>query len=139
MSLPIPTAWARAAAACLAAVLLAGCATLSPAPEAAVKERATKRWASLLANDFDAAYGYMPPSFRAITTLDSYKRTFQGAVRWVAADVLWVKCETDDKCVARMKIDAQYSLSARSSAPLTSHFDETWIREDGRWWLFPTP
>ena len=45
-----------------AALALAGCATLSATPEVAVKERATKRWASLLATGAVAAHTAARPA-----------------------------------------------------------------------------
>jgi len=30
-------------------------------------------------------------------------------------------------------------LGGRQPAPITTYLDERWIRENGQWWLFPTP
>ena len=123
---------------CLATAMLAGCGTMSKAPELSVRERATQRWSALIANDLEKSYSYMPPSYRAATPLDRYKNGFKGGLKWTGAEVVWVKCDTDDRCEARLKIDAQLGMP-RNAPPLTNYFNETWVREEGNWWLFPTP
>jgi len=107
-------------------------------PELAVRARAGEIWQAKVIGDYDRAYTYMPPSYRAVSSVADYKKTFGGAVRIVAAEVISVKCETQDKCVAEMKIEARAALARGSAAPIVTHFDETWVREAGVWWLFPT-
>lgn len=128
-------------AALLATAILAGCATMASAPEDVVKKRATQQWTARLANNLDTAYTFAPPSFRAITSLETYKKGFGKDVKLEAAEVTEVKCETEDKCVAQVKVKAQpvLLLNRRAVLPLVTYIDETWIREDGQWWLFPTP
>ena len=120
---------------------MAGCASMSPTPEEAVRTRATQSWKALVASDFDRSYEFLTPSYRAATTLNNYKKGFSGAVRWVAAEVASVKCESPDKCVANMKVEAVPILlgNRRAAAPIVNYFDETWLMENGQWWLFPTP
>src|SRR4051812_42141290 len=79
----------RLLAAALAAAALAGCASLDKAPELVVRERATQRWSALVAEDFEKAYTYMPPSYRAATPFERYKNSFKGAIKWVGAEVVW--------------------------------------------------
>ena len=82
---------------------------------------------------------FMPPSYRAVTTLDGYKKGFGAAVQLKAAQVERVKCETQDKCVATSKVEANAPLARRSTPPIVMYYDEVWVRENGQWWLFPTP
>ena len=128
---------ARPWAAALAASTLWACAAAPATPELSVRERAGQLWQAKVAGNYDKAYSYMPPSYRAITPLDKYKASFGGAVKIVGAEVISVVCETEDKCVTQMKVEARATL-LRASAPIVSHFDEIWIREAGGWWLFPT-
>lgn len=133
--------FSRRLAAVLAVAALAGCASMSGSPEAVVRARATESWKARMANDLDRAYEFTPPSYRALTPLAAYKKSFGGAVQWNAAEVASVKCETQDKCVAQMKVEAKLALGlgSRRTPPITTYFDETWIRENGQWWVFPTP
>jgi hypothetical protein len=132
---------AHPGAALLATALLAGCATMASTPEEVVKKRAAQQWTARLANDFDTTYTFAPPSFRALTSLESYKKGFGKDVKIESAEVAEVKCESEDKCVAQVKVKAQpiLLLNRRAVPHLVTYIDETWIREDGQWWLFPTP
>ena len=134
-----PRALLRPLSAALLAVSLVACATTPATPELSVRERATQQWQAMIAGDFDKAYAFMPPSYRAVTTADRFKRSFGGAVQVLAAEVVSVQCETADKCVALMKVQAKPGITLRSAGPLITHFEETWVREEGKWWLFPTP
>lgn len=122
----------------LAAAVLWGCAAAPATPELAVRERAKQVWQAKVAGDYDKAYGFMPPSYRAVNSPADYKKAFGGAVRLIAAEVVSVRCETSDKCTAEMKIEARAALARGASAPIVTYFDEVWVREAATWWLFPT-
>jgi len=130
---------ARLWVAAVVATALWGCATAPRTPELAVRDRATQIWQAKVAGDYGKAYTYMPPSYRAVTSVEDYRKTMGGAVKMVGAEVISVKCETQDKCVAEMKLEARAVLARGVSAPIVTHFDEVWVRESGAWWLFPTP
>lgn len=121
-----------------AVAVLAACATAPATPELAVRERATQSWQAKAANDYDKAYTFMPPSYRAVTTVAKFKSGFGGAVRVTSAEVVGVVCETADKCTAEVRLEGRAGLMRSSSAPIVTFFEEVWIREAGQWWLFPT-
>ena len=127
---------AALAAATLAASLLAGCAAFGVAtPERTVQERSAERWKALIAGDFNKAYGYMAPSYRAVTSLERYRSSIGGVAAWVGAEVIRVECATD-KCIARVKIEAKPTALMHFKANINTGVDETWLLEDGQWWLF---
>lgn len=134
-------AFTRHSTAAFAVVALAGCASMATTPEAIVKARATQQWQARIAGDLDKSYKLTTPSFRGSKTLESYKKGFGGAVVIKSAEVAEVTCENADKCVVNAKVVAQPNLmlGRRAIAPFTTYVDETWLREDGQWWLFPTP
>jgi hypothetical protein len=43
--------------------------------------------------------------------------------------------------VVNTKVEAKplLTLGRRELPPIVTYVDETWLREDGQWWLFPTP
>lgn len=131
----------RHVAAAFAAVALAGCASMATKPEDVVKARANQQWKARIAGDHDASYKLTTPSYRGATTLESYKKGFGSAVVIKSAEVATVVCENADKCIVNAKVEAQPNLvlGRRSLPPFTTYIDETWLREDGQWWLFPTP
>ena len=50
-----------------------------------------------------------------------------------------VVCETADKCVATVRLEAKVLGSGGASTPpIVTYYDEVWVRENGQWWLFPT-
>ncbi len=135
-NMPLKPSW-RGLAASFVFVALAGCASLAPVtPEQSVTSRANLRWQALIGADIDKAYGLMSPAYRAVTTVQAYRATFGSAVQWKTAEATKVTCEAD-KCTALIKIEAK-PIAGRSSLPLITYFEETWIREANQWWFFPT-
>ena len=91
--------------------------------------------ASHFAGDLNKAYGYMAPSYRAVTSLERYSSSIGGVATWVGAEVIRVECATE-KCTARLKIEAKPAATMHFKANITTGVDETWLLEDGQWWLF---
>lgn len=125
----------------VSAVTLAGCASMAVTPEAIVKARATQQWQARIAGDLDTTYGFTTPSYRGVTPLPKYKGGFGDAVTLISAEVASVQCEAEDRCIVNTKVEAKPNLvlGKRVLPNFTTYIDETWLREDGQWWLFPTP
>ena len=127
---------ARLTYAFTAATLAVGCASLSPAkPEEVVQQRAQARWQAMIAGEWDKAYSYMTPSFRAVVDQKRYPSRFGGSVSWLAAEVVNVTCE-EQRCTVRMKVTFRPVVGMRPGGVASTGFDETWIFEDGQWWMF---
>lgn len=122
----------------LAAVaLLAGCASLERGtPEEIVQARATARWKAMVAHDFKQAYGYLAPSYRAVSSFERYTERLNGGAAWVKADVARVRCESAEKCTASVRIESKPIGVMRFNANIVTGVDETWLLEDGKWWLY---
>ena len=120
----------RMAVAVVSMAVLAGCATLGARkPEEAVRERAQARWDALLKGDVKTAYDYFSPGTRAVMDYKSY----EGSIRrgfWKTAKVDSVTCPSAQRCEAEETIEYEFQ-GRRTKTPLT----ETWIEEDGKWWL----
>ena len=114
---------------------LAACATLQKTPEEAVKQRASQRWAFLIEREFAKAYELLVPSYRSVVALDAYRSRFGNSVNWTGAEVVSVRCEAD-RCTATVRIDAKALLPGNFGNTISTHVDETWLLEDGRWWFF---
>lgn len=122
-----------------AAAALTGCATdsgLLADKEHIVEQRAQERWNHLLAGDYNKAYAYLPPSYRALVTAEDYRNRFGDGAAWKSAVVERVKCETEERCAA--DIDLRIVVVARgfSGKPLPAKVYETWLKEDGQWWFY---
>lgn len=120
----------------VAVSLLSACAGLEPrTPEEIVKARATERWQAMLKRDTRKAYEFTAPSYRAVVSAEKFGSKFGTAVVWVAAEVVSVTCATE-KCTATVMIEAKPLLGAKFGNTISTHVDETWLLEDGRWWFF---
>ena len=130
------TRWVALGAMALA-LGLSACASFAPqTPEEAVKQRAQVRWNSLLKGDLDKAYGYFTPAYRGLTPLDQYKASVGGGAVWKGAEVVLVTCEPE-KCMARVRIDAHpVATLGFGRGPISTHVDETWLLDQGQWWLY---
>jgi hypothetical protein len=110
-------------------VALAGCATLGAPPEAEVKSRAQARWNALLQGDTKAAYQYLSPGSRAVQGFQDYDASIRRGF-WKSATVETVTCPTKQTCEVSAQIEYEFN-GRRTRTPLS----ETWVREDGNWWL----
>jgi hypothetical protein len=123
--------------ACVLSFAVVGCASMRPAPEETVRKLATQRWQALLAGKFDQSYEFATPAFRKLRTVEFY-RTNRSAVpvKWVSAEVLRVDCEAA-RCKVTVKVISEPRLPGfRKSINLESGIEETWVQEDGQWWVF---
>lgn len=120
----------------VALTLLAGCASFTPKPEALVLERAQARWALMLEGDVKGAYEYLAPSVRKLLTADKYVTRFGAAATLDKAAVVGSNCDSEVRCAARIRVERPPILGGRKGDKISTHFDETWVKEDGQWWLF---
>ena len=110
-------------------VAMAGCAAVQPrTPEEAVKARAQARWDALLKGDLKAAYGFLSPGSRAVTTQEAYGASVRSGF-WKSAVVEKAACDAPDACESLATIEYEYQ-GKRVKTPLR----ETWIREGTDWW-----
>jgi hypothetical protein len=133
-------AWAVALAAA-AMLTLGGCASMvGGTPEEQVARLAQKRWDALIKGDFDSAYGYFQPAYRAAVSLEDYKNRFGSAGQWKETQIYKTECEAE-RCTVRIKLTTINRMPgfAKSIPEITGYFDETWIRDEGRWWYHETP
>lgn len=119
-----------------ACLTLAACASLgSSPPEDQVRQRASARWQALLVNDYSKAYTYATPGYRALVSPDNYRRRQGAVLQRVSSEVFSVNCPQADKCTARVVVGVKPPLSKRYGPVITAPVDETWVLEDGQWWL----
>ena len=136
---PIASTPRRAALAALmaaATLALAACAALQPkTPEQVVTERVEQRWAALIKGDFDKAWDYTQPGFKAVVQKADYRKRFGAAGQWKGVQVHEVKCEAE-RCSARLRLTTAVLLPQYKGMEINGFIDETWVREDGQWWYY---
>jgi hypothetical protein len=110
------------------AIVLCGCAAVAPRSETVVKERAQARWDALVKGDFNAAYGYMSPGSRSVTSATDYASGLRRGF-WKSAVVEKVECGSAQSCDVSATIEYEF-MGMRTKTPLR----ETWIRDGSEWW-----
>lgn len=139
MSFRVDLPLRRALIVAAAAALVASCASTPTTPEAAVTARANARWKAYIAGNFEQAYAYLSPASRALTPFSTWRGSIRGFTTWKSAEVVSVTCETSDKCVARVKVEHQPLILRGRLGTIDSGVDETWLFDEGQWWLLQTP
>jgi len=122
------------AAAILIGLGTGGCASggLFGTPEERVAKRAQARLDALLERDFEAAYGYVSPALREVSSLTDYAYRYAGASNWKRAEVQEVSCAVE-RCDVSFEVDYQMF---RPKVKNTRSLDEVWIGVDGDWYLY---
>lgn len=128
---------------CAGVLAAAGCAgtaaeNASGSAEEQVQARAQARWNAALAQDFEKSYSYTAPSYRALTDFRLYKAQKAGEAALISAKIVGVKCENENSCAAKVRIEFHAPLMGgyKKDDTIVTHYDEKWIKEDGKWWLF---
>jgi len=114
---------------------LSGCVTAPATPEEAVAQRSKERWDAMIAGDFDKAWTYAQPGYRAAVKQRDYYKRFSGASQWTAMDVRKVECESE-RCTVRIRLTSKVMMPPFVGKEVTGGIDEIWVREDGQWWYY---
>ena len=119
------------------ALALAGCASVSAnrTPEEVVRQRASERAEAFVKGDLERSYSLTTPSYRKLKDLDGYKRGFGAGAKWEKAEVKGVTCEPQ-RCKVAIAVGVKPLIRGRFGDTITVQFEETWLLEDGNWWLY---
>lgn len=133
-----PGCWAADAASVPAAPAQAHppAVAMPAADEASLKGRVLDRWQALIKRDFESAYLFETPAYRAIFNPRQFQLQYGGQVDWRVANVKSI--DYDSPNVARVGVE----ITSRSVDPnrngevsdITQQVKETWLRKDGQWW-----
>lgn len=88
---------------------------------------------ALVKNDFEKAWSFTSPAYRASRTVSMYKRGVAGALSWTDGKFESASCE-DSRCEAKFTID--YSLP-KFNIENSRMINNVWIKVDGKWWIYP--
>lgn len=129
----------------LAVTLTAGCNGLAPQPQelsaedvAALEERVRARWQTLIEKDFEAAYEFASPNYRAVFSKGMFIGNFSYMLDWRLTDVEVLAYDADAAVASvavrvMSKSTKQTSVSAQFGfVPATVR--ERWVSIDGEWW-----
>lgn len=106
------------------------------ADEAHLKERVLARWQALIKGDFEAAYQFETPVYRAIYTPSQFRYQFGNQTLWRMANV--VNIHYDNSIVARVQVEVAYRYAdpemGQDLKNMTHQVSEIWLRKEGQWW-----
>ncbi len=126
----------RLAMAVLSGIVLSGCAGLpASGPEDTVSARAQARWDAVVAGDWEKAYGYATPTYRATVDLYRFRVNNDALIKFRNASVFGVACEDSAVCKVKMKVTFTPPQD-RPSPDLTTVIEERWVIEGGEWWRY---
>ena len=131
----------RAALLGLAVAALAACAGGTRQPPKPAVERAAERWQHLLAAEYETAWEYLSPGYRAKIPANRYAaQTAARPVKWTSAEVQGEECDASgEACDVRVKL----GFRVRSRLPGVGWVDATdivverWLLLDGAWYNLP--
>lgn len=120
-------------------LVVVGCASTPQPPSAtevaAIEARAKSRWASLIKGDLVAAYALLSPASRSATTISAFvTQNAKGPNIWRGVGETKAQCGVD---TCNVSVTLEYDLHADVKG-LKREIKETWIRDEGQWWLVYT-
>jgi hypothetical protein len=130
------TTLARRVALLAAALALTACAAVpgGGSKEEKVRARAAERAEAHVKGDFERSYALTTPTYRKLRDAAAYRRGFGSGAVWEKAEVANVVCE-EQRCKVALKVSVKPLIPGRFNDTITVQFEETWLLEDGNWWL----
>ena len=140
------TSYPRLAAGLLGLTMLwlsAGCSNVPEWNEAqrdALEQRVRQRWQALVARDFEKAWEYCSPNYRARFSKQLYATKFSYAVKWELTGVEVVNYDASAavaSVVVRVMSEPTKQTSSASVAlgAIPTTLRERWIFAEGQWWF----
>lgn len=99
-----------------------------------LRARAEARWQALIAGDFDNAYTFETPAYRALYTAQQYRSRYGKGLRWQQARVVQVDLKSPEVAIVTLEIDYSFHVSGQGMMDNKGSVTETWLWVDGQWW-----
>jgi hypothetical protein len=98
------------------------------------------RWDAVLSDDLAGAYEYLSPGYRSSVPSARYQRMIlQNKVRWTKADYIESECEeTTCKVKILLHFTVYGALPGVKSIDGSDYIEESWVKNDGQWYLVPS-
>lgn len=120
-------------------LLLSGCSALhglGVSDSDQLKERAQVRWQALINKDWDTAYQYQLPAYRASHDVNQFRAKFGTKLQLKSATVSGADIVQENK-IADVKLNLVYQIKFPDGEMSESDSDikERWLKQDGGWWI----
>lgn len=124
-------------------LLLSGCASLpGKSAQELVEQRATEQMNAFLALDYDKAYTYMTPNYRAERNIHGFGTDFAGLVDLVAFDIRRADCE-QERCTLTVsrtqKLPTMVMPNEEENFTFKVATQQIWIKIKGQWYHYQEP
>lgn len=89
----------------------------------------------MIAGDWEKAYGYTSPSYRAAVDLYRFRVKYDAFIKFRKAEVSDLDCAEQTVCKVKMKV----TFTPPQDKPwpdITTVSEERWVAEDGNWWRY---
>jgi type IV pilus biogenesis protein CpaD/CtpE len=133
----------RTILAAVAVLLLAGCASGGPRPDAATSrsalDRAVERWQAIIAGRPEVSWEMLTPGVRATRERETYVRDWkQKPVLYTTVSPVDEICD-GDACTVSVEVeyDVRIPLAGVGSQHVAAVLEERWVRLDGVWYHLP--
>jgi hypothetical protein len=125
--------WAKWLVAGGLGLVVSACASVGAggSPEKVVEARAKQRWDLMMKGDMAGAYEYLSPASKASLPKASYLKRTGGGRYWRTVTMEKVEC-AQDTCKVLMVLVYDLSPDVKN---LRREIVETWILDEGAWWL----
>jgi len=100
----------------------------------AIGGRVDGRWASLIASDFERAYAFELPSYRALFPFADFRLQFGRDVDWLSAEVVRVELTSDDRADVVIDLTQSVAMVPGEEQISVATLSEVWLLRDGEWW-----
>lgn len=108
-----------------------------------IKTKAVDRWAAIVNNDYEKAYGMYADSYQKIESYDGFRLRLETAklqTKWEGAEFLSMSCEKEDICKVDLNLTYTYSFPRASMGSIThtTAIVETWLKKGSKWKFMPS-
>ena len=105
------------------------------AQKVALKERVMAKWEAMIRRDFEAAYSFTSPSYRALYPLNVFKSKFGNKVAWRRIEVINMDFKGEDAAMVGINLYVGYHPpQSEQTLEMKTYIQEPWVRVDGQWW-----
>lgn len=125
--------WTRWLVAGSLGLVLGACAAVGAggSPEEVVAARAKQRWDLMMKGEMAEAYEYLSPASKASLPKDRFMKRRGGGRFWRTVTLQRVEC-AGETCKVTMVLVYDLSPDVKN---LSREIVETWIQDEGAWWL----
>jgi hypothetical protein len=121
-------------------IMLSGCQQGSSfaglfSEDVKLSDRATQRWHYLIAGQWDGAYGFEPPAYRAAYSAEQFRSRYGSSVTWRSAKVNRVVIQPDGTTAdIYVDLDYKFAMPGEGLVDRQQQLVERWVKQEGEWW-----